>query len=84
MDEIDEIKAEIKEIHDNNKRLLHNVNVSSFFIGNFLGDQAEFLDSICLKAKAKLEKLYETKDQLEKAKILGDDIDELNFKPFSL
>jgi hypothetical protein len=76
MDEIDEIKAEIKKIHDNNnKRLLHSVNVSSFSSGNFLEDQAEFFDSIGLKAKAKLEKLYERKDQLEKAKMLGDDTD---------
>jgi hypothetical protein len=75
MDEIDEINAEIKEIHDNDKRLLHNVNVSSLSSGNFLEDQAEFLDSIGFKAKAKLEKLYERKNQLEKAKMLGDDID---------
>jgi hypothetical protein len=72
MNELDEINAEIKEIHDNKKRLLLK---SSFSSGNFLEDQAEFLDSIGLKAKAKLEKLYETKNQLEKAKMLGDDID---------
>jgi hypothetical protein len=50
MDEIDEINAEIKEIHDNDNILLDK---SSFSSGNFLEDQAEFLDSIGLKAKAK-------------------------------
>jgi hypothetical protein len=41
-----------------------------------LEDQAEFLDSIGLKAKAKLEKLFEKKGELEKTKMLGDETDE--------